>query len=101
MSIPISKSEVDAVMAELLLGGEGDDPESAARDLAKRAIHAFLPIRESRPGYGWVEYQNSEARQIPFVHEQWATLESARKHPPEGLVDSRAFLVKFHRKAEA
>jgi hypothetical protein len=61
MSLSISKSEKDAVLAELLLGGEGDTPEECAKDLANRVIHAFLDVREKRaqryvasdPGHMW------------------------------------------------
>jgi hypothetical protein len=48
MTLPISKSEKEAVKAELLLGGEGETPEEAAADLASRVIHAFLEARERR-----------------------------------------------------
>lgn len=98
MSIPISKSEKEAVKAELLLGGEGETPEEAAADLASRVIHAFLDVRNSREQYGVMTYQRTKAPQVPNVYGPWATLASANKNLPPGMNGDRAVLVKIQGK---
>lgn len=96
MSLPISKSEKDAVLAELLAGGEGETPEEAAKDLANRVIHAFLEVRDSREMYGHMVYQRTKSPQVPNVYGPWATVAAANKNLPSGLEGDRAVLVKIH-----
>lgn len=105
MSLPISKSEKDAVKAELLLGGEaepleGESEEDADKrgidDLTSRVIHAFLEVRDSREMYGHMVYQRTKSPQVPNVYGPWATVATANKNLPAGLEGDRAVLVKIH-----
>lgn len=97
MTLTLSPGEKKAVLHEIQQGGEGDTDEEAQADLVKRAVHAFLDVREQRDVFAVMTFQATKAPQVPLVHGQFSTMSSAQKglEKIRGIHGDRAVIVRL------